>query len=71
MSPFSMALTSGRRRQSVGASTFSMPGSSSFRDMVKLVKLYICTEKDRETETADLAEGVYIAKLVKPFEMTE
>lgn len=42
MSPFSMALMSGLKRQSVGARMASMPGSSSLRDMAKLVKLYIC-----------------------------
>lgn len=41
MSPFSMALMSGLSRQSVGASILSMPGSSSFSVMAKLVKLYI------------------------------
>lgn len=44
MSPFSMALMSGLSRQSVGASSLSMPGSSSFSVMAKLVKLYIYTE---------------------------
>lgn len=44
MSPFSMALMSGLSRQSVGASSLSMPGSSSFSVMAKQVKLYICTE---------------------------
>ncbi len=45
MSPFSMALMSGLSRQSVGASSLSMPGSSSFSVMAKLVKLYIYTEE--------------------------
>lgn len=41
MSPFSIALMSGLSRQSVGASNLSIPGSSSFSVMAKLVKLYI------------------------------
>lgn len=45
MSPFSMALMSGLRRQSVGARMASMPGCSSLRDMAKLVKLYICRKR--------------------------
>lgn len=45
MSPFSMALMSGLKRQSVGARTASMPGCSSLRDMAKLVKLYICRKR--------------------------
>jgi len=36
-----MALMSGRKRQSVGDTLVSMPGSSSLRDIAKLVKLYI------------------------------
>lgn len=43
MSPFSMALMSGLSRQSVGARSLSMSGSSSFSVMAKLVKLYIWT----------------------------
>lgn len=43
VSPFSMALMSGLSRQSVGGSSLSMPGSSSFSVMAKLVKLYIYT----------------------------
>ena len=39
--PFSMALMSGLKRQSVGATVPSMPGSISLRDIAKLVKLYI------------------------------
>ncbi|TNN73302.1 hypothetical protein EYF80_016465 [Liparis tanakae] len=39
MSPFSMALMSGRSRQSVGGSSLSMPGSSSFSVMAKLEKV--------------------------------
>lgn len=45
MLPFSMALMSGLKRQSVGARTAFMLGSSSFRDIAKLVKLYICGRK--------------------------
>ena len=46
MSPFSMALMSGRRRQSVGASSLCMLGSISFKVMANAVKLYIYpTEK--------------------------
>lgn len=41
ISPFSIALMSGRKRQSVGAMTPIMPGSSSLSVMAKLVKLYI------------------------------
>lgn len=46
MFPFSMALMSGLKRQSVGARVASMPGSSSFSDIAKFVKLYICGETD-------------------------
>lgn len=42
MFPFSMALMSGLKRQSVGARIASIPGSSSFSDIAKCVKLYIC-----------------------------
>lgn len=47
MSPFSIALMSGLSRQSVGASSLSMPGSNSFSVMAKLVKLYICREREK------------------------
>lgn len=47
MLPFSMALMSGLKRQSVGATMASMPGSSSLRDIAKCVKLYICARKRR------------------------
>lgn len=56
MSPFSMALMSGLSRQSVGASSLSMQGSSSFSDMAKLVKLYIYTEGN----TAEISENKHI-----------
>lgn len=41
MSPFSIALMSGLSRQSVVGNSLSIPGSSSFSVMAKLVKLYI------------------------------
>lgn len=41
MSPFSIALMSGLSLQSVGGRNLSMPGSSSFSVIAKLVKLYI------------------------------
>lgn len=47
MFPFSMALMSGLKRQSVGARIASMPGSSSFSDIAKFVKLYICGKANR------------------------
>lgn len=50
MFPFSMALMSGLKRQSVGARMASIPGSSSLRDMAKLVKLYIWGKESRERE---------------------
>lgn len=52
MSPFSMALMSGLKRQSVGARMASMPGCSSLRDMAKLVKLYICRKSSKAAVTA-------------------
>lgn len=47
MLPFSMALISGLKRESVGARIASMPGSNSFRDIAKFVKLYICGKQKR------------------------
>lgn len=47
MFPFSIALTSGLKRQSVEARVASIPGSSSFRDIAKFVKLYICAREKR------------------------
>lgn len=58
MLPFSMALMSGLKRQSVGAKMASMPGSSSLRDIAKFVKWYICGRKRRNW-------GYYMCVFVK------
>lgn len=60
MSPFSIALMSGLSRQSVGARSLSMPGSSSFSVMAKLVKLYICREKEKWFTVNDLIWWIII-----------
>lgn len=58
MLPFSMALMSGLKRQSVGAKMASMPRSSSLRDIAKFVKWYICGRKRRNW-------GYYMCVFVK------
>lgn len=47
MSPSSIALMSGLSLQSVGGRSLSMPGSSSFSVIAKLVKLYICSGRKK------------------------